>query len=455
LAQSLQQRGYSWISSSFLQFTQWIASILEGKGIQGNINALDGVRAIACLSVVMLHINLITTRDIQLWTPQSIPSVLSALAFAGDTGVTLFFILSGFLLFQPYAKSLLFDDAAWPSARQFYLRRALRILPVYYISLLLMVIIFRPAYFQVGHLRDWVFFLTMFMDSSATTYKQINGPFWTLAVEWQFYLILPWLALGISWLVRRGSLRRRVSLLIASLGIVATWGILTRFLGVYLSGNPGATFILPWSVMHYILPFIYGPTNAGLHGKFLEDFATGMLISSLFILAQRLSREYSFHRVMQQYAPWLLVLGLTWLTIMAMWKFNTNQPHTWSFFDPLNGAYNIIGEFGFALGYGFCVTAVLFGQDWLKRPFEWAPLRWIGVISYGVYMWHLLLLESLTSHVIVNLPDMPGQFFYIFYWLGLFIVVIPFSFLLFALIEKPGMQLGKRFRRSPTYSRNL
>jgi peptidoglycan/LPS O-acetylase OafA/YrhL len=448
LAQSLQ-RGYSWISSNFLQFTQWIASVLEGKGIRGNISALDGVRAIACLSVVMLHINLITTRDIQLWTPQSIPAVLSAIAFAGDTGVTLFFILSGFLLFLPYAKALLFDEAAWPSAKQFYLRRALRILPVYYISLILMVIIFHPDYFQVVHLREWVFFLTMFMDSSATTYKQVNGPFWTLAVEWQFYLILPWLALGISWLVRRASsLRSRVILLMVCLGGVATWGILTRFLGVYLTDYPGATVILPWSVMQYILPFIYGPTTTGLHGKFLEDFATGMLISSLFILAQRLSREHSFHRIMRQCAPWFFVCGITWLTIMAMWKFNTGYPHTWSFFDPLNGTYNVIGEFGFALGYGLCVTAVLFGQDWLKRPFEWTPLRWIGVVSYGVYIWHLLLLESLTSHVVANLPDMPDQVFYGVYWLGLFTIVIPFSFLLFALIEKPGMQLGKRFRQA-------
>jgi len=444
LAQSFQ-RGYSWISSNFLQFTQWIASVLEGKGIKGNISALDGVRAIACLSVVMLHINLITTRDIQLWTPQSIPAVLSAIAFAGDTGVTLFFILSGFLLFLPYAKALLSDEAVWPSAKQFYLRRALRILPVYYISLILMVIIFHPDYFQVVHLREWVFFLTMFMDSSATTYKQVNGPFWTLAVEWQFYLILPWLALGISWLVRRSSsLRSRVILLIACLGAVATWGVLTRFLGVYLTDFPGATVILPWSVMHYILPFIYGPTTTGLHGKFLEDFATGMLISSLFILTQRLSREHSFHSIMRQCAPWFFVCGITWLTIMAMWKFNTGYPHTWSFFDPLNWTYNIIGEFGFALGYGLCVTAVLFGQDWLKRPFEWAPLRWIGVVSYGVYMWHLLLLESLTSHVVANLPDMPNQIFYGVYWLGLFTIVIPFSFLLFALIEKPGMQLSKR-----------
>ena len=448
MVQSLQ-RGYYWIYSTFLRVFSWMASVLEGKTPKGNIDALDGVRAIACLSVVMLHINLITTRDIPLWDPQSIPSLLSALAFAGDTGVTLFFILSGFLLFLPYAKSLLFDDAAWPSTRRFYLRRALRILPAYYISLLLMVIFFNPAYFQTDHWRQWFFFLTMFMDSSVTTYKQLNGPFWTLAVEWQFYLLLPWLALGIGWLVRRvGSLRGRMLMLVACLSVLAAWGIATRSLGVYLTAYPNASVILPPSIMRYVLPFIYGPTTSGLHGKFLEDFAVGMLVSCLYILAQKLPEDHRFHSIMRISAPWLLMLAFVWLVLMAMWKLNSSQPHTWDLFDPLNSSYSIVGEFCFALGYGCFVTAVLFGKDWLKWPFEWKPLRWIGILSYDVYMWHLLLLESLTSHVIVNLPAMPGQVFYSFYWLGLFIIVLPFAFLLFALIDKPGMRLGSYLRRA-------
>ncbi|HEY5001587.1 MAG TPA: hypothetical protein VII61_00445, partial [Ktedonobacteraceae bacterium] len=83
----LVQRRYSYLSNIFLQFVDWLNAVLETKQTKGNIYVLDGIRAIACLSVVMFHINLITTRDLPLWVPQSAPSLISGLAFSGDTGV--------------------------------------------------------------------------------------------------------------------------------------------------------------------------------------------------------------------------------------------------------------------------------------------------------------------------------------------------------------------------------
>jgi peptidoglycan/LPS O-acetylase OafA/YrhL len=440
------QRSYNNVSDFLAQLYNRLASVLEGKNTKSNIYVLDGVRAIACLSVVMFHINLITTNDIPLWKPQSVPALLSAIAFSGDTGVTLFFVLSGFLLFLPYAKSLLFNDGAWPSTWQFYMRRALRILPVYYLSLFLMILFFRPAYFHVDHLRQLFLFLTMFMDSSTTTYKQINGPFWTLAVEWQFYLLLPWIALAISWLIKLIPVQKRFLILTCSLILLALWGIFTRFLGGYLTTYPHASFILPRSILNYILPFIYGPLIDGLHGKFLEDFSVGMFIASLYVVVRRLPEEHALRSVLKKSSPWLFIAGVTLFIVMAMWKLNTSQPHTWRIFDALNSTYNYSGEFFFALSYGLFVTSVIFGYGWLRRPFEWRPLRWIGLLSYSIYMWHLLLLEAFTSTVISNLPDMRHLIVYSIYWCGLFFIIVPLAFLLFILIEKPGMRLGKNFR---------
>src|SRR5579859_383189 len=193
LLQSVRQR-YLWLQHIVQLFAQWFTALLEGKAQKNTIPALDGVRAIACLTVVTFHISLITKQDIHIWDSANVNPLIAAIALSGDTGVTLFFILSGFLLFLPYAKSLLFAGTQWPSTRRFYLRRALRILPAYYLTLVLMVLIYRPEYRQLDHLRNWGFFLTLFMDSSQSTYKSINGPFWTLAVEWQFYLLLPILA---------------------------------------------------------------------------------------------------------------------------------------------------------------------------------------------------------------------------------------------------------------------
>jgi peptidoglycan/LPS O-acetylase OafA/YrhL len=447
----LVQRRYSDVSNIFLQFFDWLNSVLETKQTKGNIYVLDGIRAIACLSVVMFHINLITTRDLPLWVPQSAPSLISGLAFSGDTGVTLFFVLSGFLLFLPYARVILFNEAAWPSTWQFYIRRILRILPVYYLSLIIMVFLFRPEYLQADHLRQWFFFLTMFMDSSAATYKAINGPFWTLAVEWQYYLLLPWIALAIGWVVKRNFLKNRFLTLTFCLGIMVLWGIGTRALGLYVTNHPHANIILPHTIMLHILPFIYGPPIAGLHGKFLEDFAVGMFICSLYVMTRQFPKEHRFHDIMEKISPWLFITAISLFVTMAMWKLNTSQPHVWGgIFDGLTSTYYIVEEFCFALSYGLFITSIIFGYAWLRRPFEWKPLRWIGILSYSIYMWHLILLQKLTSKVIPHLPTMPNPFVYSVYWLGLFFLIVPLAFLIFICIEKPGIRLGKTFRSSRT-----
>src|ERR1700736_1341822 len=104
---------------------QWIARMLEDRQVGGkrnNIAVLDGVRAVAFLMVMVFHINRITGDS--LWNRMANP-LASSLSTAGGTGVTLFFVLSGFLLFMPFAKSLLFDSP-WPLVRVYYMRRLLR-----------------------------------------------------------------------------------------------------------------------------------------------------------------------------------------------------------------------------------------------------------------------------------------------------------------------------------------
>ena len=453
LLQPIRQ-GYLWIQNTVHLFAQWFTALLEGKVQKNNIAALDGVRAIACLSVVAFHISLVTRQDIHIWNPDYVNPLISAIALSGDTGVTLFFILSGFLLFLPYAKTLLFEHAQWPSIRRFYLRRVLRIIPAYYITLFLMVLLYRPEYRHLDHLRNWGFFLTLFMDSSQSTYKSINGPFWTLAVEWQFYLLLPILAIGMGLLVRRGSLARRLRTLLLCLGGLIVWGIGTRYAGLYLNAHPSATFLLPRPVLNYILPFIYGASGNGTHGKFLEDFAIGMLLSTAYILARNLPAGNILQTRLRQFAPWLLAGALLWLLLMVMWKYNQanlqSPLHPWPFFDHLASIYDSVGEFGFAIGYGLFVAATLFGAAWLKRPFEWAPLRWIGFISFGIYMWHLLLLESFTELVMVHLHNLSHLLQYSLYWGWLLVFIIPCALALYLLVEKPFMNLGHKPQR-PTH----
>src|SRR5690349_20215062 len=133
------------------------------SGKPSTILALDGVRVFATIAVITFHINSLVANN--LWDKPSNP-LSSAFETFGGSGVTLFFVLSGFLLFMPYANALLFQEH-WPSTRRFYLRRVLRILPGYYVALALMILLFQRQYLQPDHWRDLLLFFTFFMDSSA------------------------------------------------------------------------------------------------------------------------------------------------------------------------------------------------------------------------------------------------------------------------------------------------
>ncbi|HEY1354623.1 MAG TPA: acyltransferase [Ktedonobacteraceae bacterium] len=426
-----------------------LATIFEEqpRDAQGStIAALDGVRACAILMVIVFHINWIDGNYQKLWDWRSNP-LASSLAIAGGTGVTLFFVLSGFLLFLPYAKALLFAGR-WPRARTFYLRRALRIMPGYYLSLLLLILLSAPSYLQAANLPATGLFLTLFMDSSPQTFRALNGPYWTLATEWQFYLLLPLLALALLLLVRRVPLERRLRALIFALPGLMVCGLCVRWLGAYHQGHPGATFLLPRRALNVLLFFTYGQT-----GKYTEDFAVGMLAAVLYTCAQR---QPAFAQQLRRASLWLWGAGILILVFSAIWHFQANGPTpAWPLLDPLLPYYFWLSEWLLALGYALCILAILYGPSQLRGPFTWQPVRWIGLISYSLYIWHLPLLALLQSRILPLLgsghpPAYSMQFYlaYALYWLWVPLVLFPFCTLVYIFVEKPGIRLGARWRQA-------
>ncbi len=418
-------------------------SLFKTESSKNTIGALDGIRAIAALSVMGFHLNLIAYTDMKLWN-FSWGSLISSVLLSGGAGVTLFFVLSGFLLFIPYVKSLLFNKD-WPSARQFYLRRMLRIWPGYYIALFVLILLFQPQYLQPAHWYELFLFLVFFMDSSQKTFQQLNGPFWTLAIEWQFYMILPLLTLLLLWLAKRVALRRRIWVIIAFLVAMMAWGVGTRYIGTYYTAHPTQTFLVPRPILNDILFFIYG-----IDGKFLEDFAVGMLLCTLYIYARQAAPDHRLTKSIHRVSWGLLGLGLVTLLFAFLWHFSDWFHQGPRILNPISNAFAQWGELNLALGYGLCILAILFGPQLLRTIFEWQPLRWLGMISYSLYMWHLYILEDVKTVLLRHAQGWPPLLLYSALWLGALFVIIPFSYGMYKFIEKPGIVLAGRLRTRAT-----
>ncbi|GLV56219.1 hypothetical protein KDH_30610 [Dictyobacter sp. S3.2.2.5] len=427
-------------------WSQSVTSSLEDGKQKKTIYALDGVRALACLGVVSFHLNLWAYIG-HVWSPflDDFGAMVSSLALIGETGVLLFFILSGFLLFLPYAKAMLFDGA-WPSLRRFYIRRIFRILPGYYVALFLMLLYLNPDYLRAANWDKLLLFLTFRMDFPVT-YQQLNAPFWTLAIEFQFYLLLPLAAWLMGRIVRGGSLRLRLFKMSLCLTLLLAWGFLTRYWGFKLADTYQLDAIVPHSFAQLLRPYIFGTV-----GKFFESFAIGMFVCMLYVYLNNIPHSATRKRHLERSSPVLLLLGLVLLFGVNIWHYYVIYMihRAFHFLDPyqdfMESYRDIVMQDGFSIAYGMILFAILHGSRRLQRPFEWTPLRWIGLVSFSLYMWHDPFVIYFLSGLLPRFQALgwSGTAQYASYVLWVGVTTIPLAFTLYRWVELPGMRLGEK-----------
>jgi peptidoglycan/LPS O-acetylase OafA/YrhL len=311
--------------------------------------ALDGLRGLAALSVVIFHV----------WDyARPVPHVVFGsptdyVLNEGRLGLILFFVLSGFLLYRPWARSALRGGDP-PDLRRYAIRRIARIAPGYYLAVIGSLALLAGASGTPGvHLPSATslpLFAVFAQNDSSSTLLTLDPPTWTLGVEVSFYVLLP--AIGIAVIGFGRSRSRQLLLPLALIALGLAWNATTGLSPLFEKALPAA------------LPY----------------FGAGMLAAA-WLDGRALGRRTSL---------WLLVAGAVAVLADGALHSGLSPPAV----EPLiSGTLrDLLAAAGFA-----AIVAVAAGSAGRRSLLGCRPLAALGTISFGVYLWHLPLLLALRS----------------------------------------------------------
>ncbi len=430
----VEQQGSRGIARSIGGRLKAISRLVPTSGATREILAVDGLRALAIVLVVLHHVN---TRALSRQWPVG-SDFFERIADWGFSGVDLFFVLSGFLLFLPFARAIL-SGAPLPSTKKFYVRRMLRILPLYLFALCTLLLFAGTVTSDGEQIPSLLLAGVLLHDTthaSTALVQNVNIVFWTLAIEWQFYLLLPWIARAIRRFAGRTSGRALYLRIGVALGALVAWGLSIRTLTAILWFHYG---IFPLDAPNG-LGILYGIVS-GVQGKQLETFALGMGLSVIYIVGVergRLTRVWG--AVLGTCAFVAAIAGLAgsvfWGTQAPGTASNTNQ-YSW-IFGVAGPSWTILGAWVLGVCFALLVFSVLMGPRILRQFFALAPLRYIGVISYSIYVWHLPIINSLAA----AMPnDSPNGYL----WLSIkaWIAILIYCSASYFIIERPFFSLRR------------
>ena len=318
---------------------------LQSLQFRGHIPALDGLRGIAVLMVLLAHFY--TTAEPAFNDHYLALGVFfSKCVHVNGYGVQLFFVLSGFLI-----SGILLDSRQNGNYfRAFYMRRFLRIFPLYYAALVIVIFVLPnlvsdPSSFQ-GVLSNQVWLWTYlgnapWVETSWASPGPVRlGHFWTLCVEEHFYLVWPFA-------VYFCSSRKLVGICTAVLGMGLTFRALSSF--------PGSPTWLAWSSLTRL---------------------DGLIIGSLIAIGFRHPPAVRFSWMPSSKA--ILPMGLLFAAIV-MTPRRFHYAWWWSF-----------AEIAVAIFFGLVLLQALSRKSHFARLLSNQTLRSFGKYSYGIYLIHYI-----------------------------------------------------------------
>ncbi len=359
--------------------------------LNARIPELDGLRGIAILLVVSFHYlnnQLVDNTD-------KLSKVISKVTSFGWVGVDLFFVLSGFLI-----GSVLITNRNSPNYfKTFFTRRSVRIIPNYFLLLLVFVIIwsipyFNRNYFLAEHeiIPTWSYFLMVhnfFMSHYDSFGNRALSVTWSIAIEEQFYILFPFI---VYFLKRKWLPFALITFIISA--------IIVRSL------------FSSWIPQYVLLP------------SRMDGLALGLLIAYA-----NTTSIIDMYRSILVKTLWPLLVIIIVACAFLYWRYND---------------LGLVKFTLFGLGFSiFLVFALIYKNSWFGILLRNKILMWIGTISYSLYLFHFLIL-GLAYHICGKNGIGIHSRVDILITICAFAGALGISYLVYKALEQPMVKLGKR-----------
>jgi peptidoglycan/LPS O-acetylase OafA/YrhL len=385
----------------------------------------DPLRGFAAISILVVHVAIFTDGFSDTWHGRIVSHL--------DIGVPFFFLLSAFLLYRPFVAARR-EHHDRPAFSGYAKRRFLRIAPAYWAVLIFAAIV--PGLAGIFSGNWWVYFgllqnypvYTPDGTCAVDVYRCGLPQTWSLGVEVFFYALLPFYVLGMAWLVRRLKRRNWLTLELTAAGLL---GAVSFVIQRHVSTNDFEQVLT------------YSPIGRGWW------FGLGLGLAAVSVWVQERPSEPAFARFIARRPAIPLLAAL----LIYLWLcFDLLGPAPQAVFQLTDVSDYLISYIAFGVIALLVVLPATFGaerKDVLRRFLEHPVCTWLGLISYGIFLWQYpILIVALDAGVADWWPSMQFPVVVAVTLVG----TIACAAVSYYSLERPLMRWGRRSFGSPTTS---